>query len=146
MTALEFYQEVQSELEKQACSRSLNPEEHWLYQELAYRSSVLRAFRFLAATAPKTMELEAVIPHYQAMDALVSHLLHERRFADAKDPKEQAARETSYQSLCMLQRDYRRRFSAYHISGEEQYRNDVSKTIESLVHLWIQYRNTMMQI
>lgn len=146
MTALEFYQELLAELEKQALSRSLNPEEHWLYQELVYRSGVLCAIRFLAATAPRTMELEEVVPHFQAMDALVSHLLQERRFAAAQDPKEQAARETSHQSLSMLQRDYRRRFSAYHITGDEQYRNDVSKTIDALVHLWIQYRNTMMQI
>ena len=146
MTALEFYREILAELEKQALSRSLNPEEHWLYQELAYRSGVLCAFRFLAATAPKTTVLEEVIPHYQAMDALVSHLLQERRFADAADPKEQAARETSYRSLSMLQRDYRRRFSSYHITGEEQYHKDATKTIDSLVHLWVQYRNTMMQI
>ena len=146
MTVADFYNEVREKMENQALSRSLNPEEHWLYQELVYRSSVLAAFRFLIATAPRTPAIDEVIPHYQAMDALVSHLLQERRFADAKDAKEQAARETAHKSLSIMQRDYRRRFSTYHITGEEQYREDIRKTIEALVHLWIQYRNTMMTI
>lgn len=146
MTVADFYHEIQEELEKQALSRSLNPEEHWLYQELVYRSSVLAAFRFLIATAPRTLVIDEVIPHYQAMDALTSHLLQERRFADARDAKEQAARETAYKSLSAMQRDYKRRFSAYHISTENQYSDDVRRTIEALVHLWIQYRNTMMTI
>ena len=143
----DHYRAKKELLEEQAyADNRLEPHEHWLYQELAYRIFVLDGLAFLEATAPVTMEIDEIIPHYQSVDALISHAQYERRYADSTDKKVQDVRNTAYTALGMVQRDYRRRFSGYLVTEPEQYQKDIKRVIQSVLPVWVQYRDALMDV
>lgn len=146
-TVLEQYHEAQSSLEALAANNPPpGPETLFIYEELMYRIQVLTTFRYLAQSAPVSMELAALAAHYGAVDALVSHLLTERRYRPSQDAELQNARNTARQVLLSIVTDYRKRFSAYMPEDEVQYRADISKTINTVLPAWLAYRETMLAI
>lgn len=144
-TMLEQYHETQTSLEALASNSPL-PETLFVYEELMYRIQVLTTFQYLALSAPTTMELAALAAHYGAVDALVSHLLTERRYRPSQDVELQNARDTARQALASIVTDYRKRFSAYMPEDEAQYKADIAKTINTVLPAWLAYRETMLAI
>lgn len=103
-------------------------------------------FRNLEQTAPVSDELPVLSAHYIAVDALVSHLLTERRYRSTQNTEVQQARDTARQALVSIVMDYRKRFSAYMPEGAQQYRTDITKTINTVLPAWLAYRETMLAI
>ncbi len=145
-TTLQFYVQAKERLENEAARRQLLTDEHWLYQELCYRVFVLGSLSFLEATAPIGTDAGRIKAHYIAFDALVSHMLYERRYAESSDANEQRRRETAYTALRNIQQDYRRRFSGYMPVEPHDYSADISKAICTILPAWCQYRNTLLRI
>jgi hypothetical protein len=114
--------------------------------ELLYRIQVLECFRNLEQTAPVSAELPVLSAHYIAVDALVSHLLTERRYRPSQNTEIQQARDTARQAFSSIVTDYRKRFSAYMPEDPQQYRGDVTKVINTVLPVWLAYRETMLPI
>lgn len=143
-SVLEQYRDYKKSLA--AMVPGLSPTQLFRYQEAAYRVQVLEYFRLLTHTAPVSVDLSALSAHYGVMDAMVSHLLTERRYRQSADAEVQAARETAASALLSVVTDYRKRYAAYMPETGNQYRKDISDTICTVLPAWLQYRETMMPI
>lgn len=118
LTTLEQYRELQKGLLSPVNDdKPIGPERFFANMELLYRIQVLECFRNLEQTAPVSDELTVLSAHYTAVDALVSHLLTERRYRPSPDTEVQQARDTARQALVSIVTDYRKRFSAYMPEG-----------------------------
>lgn len=146
-TLLDQYRERQKALASSAAAdKPADAKEYFAYMELMYRIQVLECFRNLVNTAPISTRLPVLSSHYAAVDALVSHLLMERRYQPSRDLETQQARDTARQALISIVKDYRKRFSAYMSESEEQYRTGITKVIHTILPAWIAYRETMLAI
>ena len=76
----------------------------------------------------------------------MSHLLTERRYRPSQDKEIQQARDTARQAFSSIVMDYRKRFSAYMPEDPQQYRGDVTKVINTVLPVWLAYRETMLPI
>ncbi|MEG0766469.1 MAG: hypothetical protein RR482_02025 [Clostridia bacterium] len=147
LTTLEQYRELQKALATPAvCDKPIGSEQYFVYMELLYRMQVLECFRNLEQTAPVSDELSLLSAHYIAVDAFVSHLLTERRYRPSQDTEIQQARDTARQAFSSIVMDYRKRFSAYMPEDAQQYRGDITKTINTVLPTWLAYRETMLAI
>ena len=146
-TLLDQYRERQKALASSAAAdKPADAKEYFAYMELMYRIQVLECFRNLVNTAPISTRLPVLSSHYAAVDALVSHLLMERRYQPSRDLETQQARDTARQALISNVTDYRKRFSAYMPESEEQYRTGITKVIHTILPAWVAYRETMLAI
>lgn len=146
-TLLDQYRERQKALASSAAAdKPADAKGYFAYMELMYRIQVLECFRNLVNTAPISTKLPELSPHYAAVDALVSHLLTERRYQPSKDPETQQARDTARQALVSIVTDYRKRFSAYMPESEAQYKTGITKVIHTILPAWVAYRETMLAI
>lgn len=146
-TLLDQYRERQKALASSAAAdKPADAKGYFAYMELMYRIQVLECFRNLVNTAPISTRLPVLSSHYAAVDALVSHLLMERRYQPSRDLETQQARDTARQALISIVKDYRKRFSAYMSESEEQYRTGITKVIHTILPAWVAYRETMLAI
>ena len=146
-TLLDQYRERQKALASSAAAdKPADAKGYFAYMELMYRIQVLECFRNLVNTAPISTRLPVLFSHYAAVDALVSHLLMERRYQPSRDLETQQARDTARQALISIVKDYRKRFSAYMSESEEQYRTGITKVIHTILPAWVAYRETMLAI
>lgn len=118
----------------------------WQYQELLYRIEVLEACQMLQKVAPINADAKALITHYQMVDAYIQGLTSERRYGTASDENIQMQRNTSYQNLCRVIQDYRKRFASFAPSNPDQYRKEIGRAISTVLPAWIQYRNTYVTV
>lgn len=147
LTTLEQYRNLQKVFATPAADdKPIGIEQYFAYMELVYRIQVLECFRNLEQTAPVSAELPVLSAHYIAVDALVSHLLTERRYRPSQDTEIQQARDTARQAFSSIVMDYRKRFSAYMPEDPQQYRSDVTKVINTVLPVWLAYRETMLPI
>lgn len=146
-TLLDQYRERQKALASSAAAdKPADAKGYFAYMELMYRIQVLECFRNLVNTAPISTRRPVLSSHYAAVDALVSHLLMERRYQPSRDLETQQARDTARQALISIVKDYRKRFSAYMSESEEQYRTGITKVIHTILPAWVAYRETMLAI
>ena len=104
LTTLEQYRNLQKVFATPAADdKPIGIEQYFAYMELLYRIQVLECFRNLEQTAPVSAELPVLSAHYIAVDALVSHLLTERRYRPSQDKEIQQARDTARQALGLPQ-------------------------------------------
>lgn len=120
--------------------------ELFMYQELLYRIYILESLKFLTNSAPLSVKVRELARHYGAIDALLSHLLSERRYRASPDADIQKARETAQLSLSSVVSAFRKGFSAYAPKDEAQYKRDISAAVNTILPAWIQYRDTMLPI
>ena len=123
-----------------------SPEQIWRHQELWYRVSVLETFQMFDRSAPKSMDMKALVTHYQMMDAFTQNLTQERRFGTAADENIQKQRETVHGSLLRVIQDYRRRFGSFAPGSDTQYQADIHNTIITVITVWVEYRNTYVMV
>lgn len=144
LTLLEKYQATFADMVKN--KEKLSLEQAWLFQELLYRIEVLQVCQMFTQTAPVGNDLRAMFTHYQMVDGYFENLKSERRNRLAASEKEQKQRETISQNLCRVMNDYRKRFSSFSPSTPEQYRNEISKVISTMLPVWVQMRNVYTPI
>lgn len=110
------------------------------YQELLYRIEVLNGCRILCRTAPVTMDVSAMVRHYQAADAYIQCISEERRLGTPADEKQAARRKTAADALNRTLEDWRKRFGSFQPTNPEQYRQALSAYINTVLAVWLQLR------
>lgn len=144
LTLLEKYQIAFAEMVKDKGALSL--EQAWSFQELLYRIEVLQVCQMFTMTAPVGNDLRAMVTHYQMVDGYFENLRSERRNGLVASEKEQKQRETVSQNLSRITNDYRKRFSSFSPSAPDQYKNEISRVISTMLPAWIQMRNVYAPI
>ena len=84
--------------------------------------------------------------HYQLVDAYVKSVLSERRFGAKTDEDGKKRRETARQSLEKVVESGRKQFRSFSPSKPEQYSQTVGKYINALLPVWMQYRDTYINL
>ena len=84
--------------------------------------------------------------HYQLVDTYVKSVLSERQFGAKTDADGKKRRETARQSLEKVVQAGRKQFSSFAPSKPEQYSQTVGKYINALLPVWMQYRDTYINL
>lgn len=145
-TILEQYREKQNNIRAQIAANSLPSEELLIMQELNYRICVLETFQSFCKSAPVTTDTRVMGYHFQLVDAYVRFVLNERKFGPKADAEGQKKRETAYISFDRVVQDGRKRFSSFKAGNQEQYKSTISTYINTILPVWMQYRNTYINI
>lgn len=145
-TILDQYREKQNNIRAQIAANSLPPEELLIMQELNYRICVLETFQSFCKSAPVTTDTRVMGYHFQLVDAYVRFVLNERKFGPKADAEGQKKRETAYTSFDRVVQDGRKRFSSFKAGNQEQYKSTISTYINTILPVWMQYRNTYINI
>lgn len=145
-TILDQYREKQNNIRAQIAANSLPPEELLIMQELNYRICVLETFQSFCKSAPITTDTRVMGYHFQLVDAYVRFVLNERKFGPKADAEGQKKRETAYNSFDRVVQDGRKRFSSFKAGNQEQYKSTISTYVNTILPVWMQYRNTYINI
>lgn len=145
-TILEQYREKQNNIRAQIAENSLPPEDLLVMQELNYRICVLETFQSFCKSAPVTTDTKVMGYHFQLVDAYVRFVLGERKFGPKTDSDGQKKRETAYTSFERVVQDGRKRFSSFKAGNQEQYKSAISTFVNTVLPMWMQYRNTYINI
>lgn len=144
LTMLEKYQNAFVEISQLGSAMAL--EQAWIYQELLYRMEVLQVCQMFSVIAPIGNDMSEMFTHYQMVDGYFETLKCERHNGLAASEEEQKQRDTAHQNLCRVVSDYRKRFSSFTPGNQEQYKNEIRKTISTFLPAWMQTRNTYINI
>lgn len=145
-TLLEQYRERQNVFRSQIAENSLPLEDLLVMQELNYRICVLETFQSFCKSAPITMDTKVMGYHFQMVDAYVRFILNERKFGLKADAEGQKRRETARESLERVVQDGRKRFTSFSAGTQEQYKKCISNFSNTILPVWMQYRNTYINI
>mgnify|MGYP004731861297 FL=1 len=145
-TWLSEYKKLKDDMEKQLSAGKASLEHLLLYQELLYRIEVLRVSQAFCQTAPVTTEVAALAGHYQLLDAYIQCLTKERRLGQPADQSLKAKRQTAAETFIRVVQDCRKRFASFTPVDQNQYRKDVSSLINTVLPVWLQLRNTYINI
>lgn len=145
-TVLDQYREKQKQIRSKIAENSLLPEELLVMQELNYRICVLETFQSFCKSAPVTMEVKVISYHFQLVDAYVRFVLNERRFGPKTDADGQKKRETALVSFEQVVQDGKKRFTSFSAGTNEQYKNCISQYVNAILPVWMQYRNTYINL
>lgn len=145
-TILEQYRERQNHIRAQLAADSLPSADILIMQELNYRICVLETFEGFCKSAPVTLDTKAMGFHFQIVDAYVRFTLNERKFGPRTDADGQKKRETAYQSFEQVAVDGRKRFSSFNATTQDQYKNCINNYIRTILPVWMQYRNTYINL
>jgi hypothetical protein len=116
-------------------------------QELFYRISVLEACQMFIKTSPKSADTKDLLWHYRILDAYFQNLIVERRFSDCTNEIMQKLRNTAHGNLLKVIEDYRKRFGSFKPGDDvDCYRKAISRVIQTVIPVWIQYRQTYIEI
>lgn len=146
MSVLTSYREKQSEYNSRIAKHTMQTRENLALQELNYRISVLETFQAFAKGAPMGMKVEDLSYHYQLVDTYVKSVLNERQFGAKTDSDGKKRRETAHQSLEKVVQAGRKQFASFAPSKPEQYSQAVGKYISTLLPVWMQYRDTYINL
>lgn len=84
--------------------------------------------------------------HYQLVDAYVKFVLTERKFGPKTDTEGIKKRETAAASFEKVVQDGRKRFSSFSPTSQDQYRSTIGNYILTVLSVWMQYRNTYINV
>lgn len=145
-TILDQYRERQNEIRSKAAENSLMLEELLTMQELNYRVCVLETFQTFCKSAPITMDTKAMGYHFQMVNAYVKFVLNERRFGPKTDADGLKKRETALASFERVVQDGKKRFTSFSAGTNEQYKKSISQYVNTILPVWMQYRNTYINL
>ena len=92
------------------------------------------------------MDTKVMGYHFQMVDAYVRFTLNERRFGLKADAEGQKRRETALSSFEHVVQDGRKRFSSFKAGTQEQYKTSISQYVHTILPVWMQYRNTYINL
>ena len=115
-------------------------------QEVNYRICVLETFESLSKSAPITTDPKVMGYHYQLVDGYVKFVLTERKFGPRTDAEGMKKRETAAMSFEKVVQDGRKRFSSFKPTSQDQYKSTIGNYILTLLPVWMQYRNTYINV
>ena len=140
------YRNLQNNYRSQIAANSLPLEDNLKMQEVNYRICVLETFESLSKSAPITMDTKVMGYHYQLVDAYVKFVLTERKFGPKTDTEGIKKRETAAASFEKVVQDGRKRFSSFSPTSQDQYRSTIGNYILTVLSVWMQYRNTYINV
>ena len=146
MSILTVCREKQTEYNSKIAKHTIQPRENLALQELNYRICVLETFQAFSKSAPMGMKMDDLSYHYQLVDAYIKFVLSERQFGAKTDADGKKRRETAHQSLEKVVQAGRRQFRNFSPSKPEQYSQTVGKYINALLPVWMQYRDTYINL
>ena len=146
MSILSDYKQKQTEYSFRIAAHTMQTRENLALQELNYRISVLEPFQAFAKDAPMGLKVDDLSYHYQLVDTYVKSVLSERQFGAKTDADGKKRRETARQSLEKVVQAGRKQFSSFAPSKPEQYSQTVGKYINALLPVWMQYRDTYINL
>ena len=120
----------------------------WRQQELLYRIEVLETCQMFVKTAPNSVDLDMLVPHYQMIDAYIQSLTLERRYGlNTSNEEIKKLRNTAYNSLNLVIESYRKHFESFTPENDTGcYRKIITSVIQTVLPVWIQYRQTYIDI
>lgn len=145
-TILQQYEEKRKQIYQKIAEGDLPLQEVLTMQELNYRICVLDTFQSLCRMAPVTTAARSMGFHFQMLDAYIRFLPLERRFGPKADEAGQKKRETALKSLERVAEDGRKRFMSFHAETPEQYKETARQYVNTVLPVWLQYRNTYITI
>lgn len=134
------------ELSSQISADSLPLDSLVMYQELNYRIDVLETCKAFCRTAPQTTELKVLGYHYQLTETILRALITERRFGFRADEEGQKKRDAALNAVERVIQDGRRRFGSFKADRQDQYQKTIDAFISAVMPVWVQYRNTYVNI
>ena len=146
MSILTTYREKQADFNSRIAKHTMQPRENLVLQELNYRICVLETFQAFSKSAPMGMKVDDLSYHYQLVDAYIKSVLNERQFGAKTDADGKKRREMAHQSLEKVVQAGRKQFSSFSPSKPEQYSQTVGKYINALLPVWMQYRDTYINL
>lgn len=146
MSILATYREKQADFSSRIAKHTMQTKENLALQELNYRICVLETFQAFSKSAPMGMKVDDLSYHYQLVDAYIKSVLNERQFRAKTDADGKKLRETAHQSLEKVVQAGRKQFSSFSPSKPEQYSQTVGKYINALLPVWMQYRDTYINL
>ena len=146
-TSLENYYKLKYDFDSGLQTKMPGADQVWLHLELLYRIEVLEACLVFCKTAPRSAESKDLVWHYQSVDAYFEILTLERRNGAGADEHIAKQRETARDSLLRVIQDYRKRFASFTSMGDaELYHKTITNVIQTVVPVWMQYRQTYIEI
>lgn len=146
MSILTTYREKQADFNSRIAKHTMQTKENLALQELNYRICVLETFQAFSKSAPMGLKVDDLSYHYQLVDAYIKSVLNERQFGAKTDADGKKRRETAHQSLEKVVQAGRKQFSSFSPSKPEQYSQTVGKYINTLLAVWMQYRDTYINL
>ena len=146
MQLIDIYKNKQLELQKKIEAKELKLDMLPVLQEVNYRIFVFETIQAMCRTAPVTLDKKALLYHFQLISASLRSLIGERKFGPQPNEDLKQKRETSASSLEKVIVDGLERFKGFDPMEPVEYKNKVSKLINAILSVWIQYRNTYVNI
>lgn len=145
-TVLEQYLEKQNIIRSQIAENSLPLDELIKMQEINYRICVIETFQSFCKSAPITTDINVLGYHFQMVDAYIRFILKERRFGPKTDADGAKKRETALISFEQVVQDGKKRFTSFTVTTSEQYKKIIRSYINTILPVWVQYRETYINI
>lgn len=146
MQLIDVYKNKQIEFQKKIETKDMKLDMLPVLQELNYRIFVFETIQAFCRTSPITLDKKALLYHFQLISGSLRSLLGERKFGPQPSEELKLKRETSASSLEKVIFDGLDRFKAFAPNEPIDYKNNVSKLVNSVLNVWIQYRNTYVNI
>lgn len=146
MKLIDQYKGLHKQLKVNLAEGTTTIEELCVLQEVKYRICVLDTLRAFCTSAPKTTDTTKLCYHYQLVSTYLKFICSERRFGTKTDEDGLKKRETAGVSLERVVTDWTKRFSNFKADTEELYKTRIVEFINAVLSVWIQYRNTYINI
>lgn len=145
-TLLSQYQQQQEKLLQALDAGQLSQTQLLVLQELNYRIGVLQMMQIYCKTAPISTDVHQIGYHYQLVNSSLRFLLSERKFGPKRDANGIKQREVATHSLEAVYNDQSRRFQSFAPSTAEHYRKSVQAMINTVLPVWVSYRNNYINL
>ncbi len=146
MKLIDQYRELNGKFEEKLSAGKLAPEELCTFQELKYRICILETLRILCISAPVSTDTRMLTSHYQVVSAYLRFMSTERKLGTKADEDGLKKREAAAGSLERVMTDWAKRFGSFKPNTPELYKSQVTEYINAVLTVWIQYRNTYINI
>lgn len=145
-TVLEQYLAMENTAKQKIAARSFATEGLMALQELQYRICVIETLKCFCLCTPEQPTPDGLCMHYRAVGTYLRFLVSERRMGSEADGEANKRRETARTAWMRVVEDSERRWSSYQVTTAEKYRKDITDTVNTVLPVWIQYRNTVLPI
>lgn len=145
-TVLEQYLAMETAAKQKIAARSFATGGLMALQELQYRICVIETLKCFCLCTPEQPTPDGLCMHYRAVGTYLRFLVSERRMGSEADGEANKRRETARTALVRVVEDSERRWSSYQVTTAEKYRKDITDTVNTVLPVWIQYRNTVLPI
>ncbi len=141
MTIADALRERQNKL-----TSSLSIYEATIFQEIAYRLSVLDVIARIDAAIPETTERSKCGAHYQFMMSYLHLLVEEHCFVKPSSDKAAEARACAKEMLIKILKDNEQRLMSFMPQEPGDYHKMAKNTLQTVTIAWISYRETFVRI